>query len=159
MERIEYEIKLLIKPFLNRGEKMVMSLQAVALSVAFSETTNPNYADGLGYSTTTVVVDEERIVVECFSGGREENLQHAYGDSLKLTKTLTAMLLLKAYKRPNASYKTFRNFKTIGIQCIKRTSTLFVLYKNEEKKLVEEERRSAHIYDLMHVFELMLIYR
>jgi hypothetical protein len=65
----------------DRGEKMIMSLQAITLSVAFSEISNPNYADGIGYSTTTGVVDEERIVVECSSGGREENIPHTYGDS------------------------------------------------------------------------------
>ncbi|KAI9341322.1 hypothetical protein BD770DRAFT_330225 [Pilaira anomala] len=144
------------------GEKMIMSLQAVTLSVAFSEISNPNYADGIGYSTTTGVVDEERIVVECSSGGREENIQHTYGDSLKLTKSLTAMLVLKAYKRSNASYKTFCKFKTIGIQCIKRTLTLFILFMDEEKKLVVEEKRSANvpicfdeIFDFMQVFELI----
>ncbi|KAG1441747.1 hypothetical protein G6F56_011350 [Rhizopus delemar] len=105
---------------------------------------------------------EERIVVECSSGGREENIQHTYGDSLKLTKSLTAMLVLKAYKRSNASYKTFCKFKTIGIQCIKRTLTLFILFMDEEKKLVVEEKRSANvpicfdeIFDFMQVFELI----
>lgn len=127
------------------GEKVIMSLQAVNLSVAFSQSSNANYADGLGYSCTTGVMDEERIVIECSSGGREDNIQHTYGDSLKLTKTLTAMLLLKAYKRPNATYKSFRRSKTIEIQCIKRALTLFVLYMDEEKKLVVKERRSATI--------------
>ena len=37
---------------------MIMS-QAVTLSVAFSEISNSNYADGIGYSTTNGVVDEE----------------------------------------------------------------------------------------------------
>ncbi|KAI8095613.1 hypothetical protein BDF21DRAFT_330146 [Thamnidium elegans] len=144
------------------GEKMIMSLQAVNLSVAFSEISNPNYADGIGYSTTTGIVGEERIAIECSSGGREENIQHTYGDSLKLTKSLTTMLVLKAYKRSNASYKTFCKFKTIDIQCIKRTLTLFILFMDEEKKLVVEEKRSANmpicfdeIFDFMQVFELI----
>lgn len=110
------------------GEKVIMSLQAITLSVAFSQSSNANYADGLGYSCTTGVMDEERFVTECFSGGHEENIQHTCSDSLKLTKTLTVMLLPKAYKRPNATYKSFRKFKTIRIQCIKRAPTLFVLY-------------------------------
>ncbi|KAI8378273.1 hypothetical protein EDC96DRAFT_494130, partial [Choanephora cucurbitarum] len=42
---------------------MIRSFQDVTLSVAFSEISNPNYADGIGYPTTTGVVGEERIVV------------------------------------------------------------------------------------------------
>lgn len=110
---------------------MIMS-QAVTLSVAFSEISNSNYADGIGYSTTNGVVDEEWIVVECSSGGHEENIQHTYGDSLRLVKSLIGMLVLKAYKRSNASYKTFCKFKTIEIQCIKRTLTLVILFMDEE---------------------------
>lgn len=53
MQHVEYK-KNAIKHFLlNRGEKMITSRQAVNLSVAFSETSNPNYADRIGYSTTT----------------------------------------------------------------------------------------------------------
>ncbi|KAG1456047.1 hypothetical protein G6F46_000083 [Rhizopus delemar] len=130
--------------FLTGDEKIIMSRQSVTLLVVFSESSSPNYADGIGYSTTAGIVDEERIMVECSSGGREENVEHTYDDSLKLVKSLTAMLVLKAYKRSNANYKTFCKFKIIGIQCIKRMLTLFVLSMNEQKKLVLEEKRSAN---------------
>ncbi|KAI9488091.1 hypothetical protein BDB00DRAFT_849955 [Zychaea mexicana] len=144
------------------GEKKIMSRQAVTLSVALSQTSSPNYADGIGYSTTVDVLDEERIMIECSSGGREENIQHTYGDSLKLVESLTSMLVLKAYRRCNANFETFIKFKTVGIQCVKRTLTLFILSMNEQKKLVVEERRSANvpisfneIFDWMQVFELV----
>lgn len=145
MQHVEYK-KNVIKYFLlNRDEKIIMSRQAVTLSVVFSESSSPNYADGIGYSTTAGVVDEERIMVECSSGGREENIEHIYDDILKLVKSLTAMFVLKAYKRSNVNYKTFCKFKTIGIQCIKRMLTLFVLSMNEQKKLVLEEKRSTNV--------------
>lgn len=62
---------------------MIMSLQVVTLSVPFSRNIkNPNYSDGIGYSTTTGVVDEEQIVAEYSSGDCKENIQHTYGDNL-----------------------------------------------------------------------------
>ncbi|KAI7876626.1 uncharacterized protein EV154DRAFT_486438 [Mucor mucedo] len=157
------------------GEKMIMSLQAVTLSVAFvakvglkrivlqkkkstafSEISNPNYADGIEYLTTTGVVDEERIVVECSSGGHEENIQHTYDDSLRLTKSLTAMLVLKAYKRPNASYKPFCKLKTIGIQCIKRTLTLFIYYSWMKKRSWWLKKREVQMYRFVSMKYLTL---
>ncbi|KAG2209403.1 hypothetical protein INT45_008062 [Circinella minor] len=81
--------------------------EKLTLSIALSASLILSYADGIGYSTTVGVLDEERIMVEWPSGGREENVQHTYGDSLKLLKSLTAILVLKAYKRCHAKYTTF----------------------------------------------------
>lgn len=58
---------------------MVMSLQAVMSSEAFLKTANLK----LGYYTTTGLVYEKRIVIECSSPGREENIQYTYGNGLK----------------------------------------------------------------------------
>ncbi|KAI8364561.1 hypothetical protein BD560DRAFT_491163 [Blakeslea trispora] len=143
---------------------MITSLQAVSLSVALSSSPNLDFADAIGYSMTTGVLDEERIMIKCSSDGSEENLQHTYDNSLKLIKSLTTMLVLKAYRCPYTSFKAFLNFKTIGIQCVKRTLTLFVLYMNEELKLLVEEKSCAtipicfdEVFELMQIFKLELV--
>lgn len=71
-----------------------MSRQAVTLSIMDCEGETSNYAGGIGYATLAGILDDERILVECSSGGREENLQHTYGDSLKVLESLTAPIFL-----------------------------------------------------------------
>ncbi|KAJ8651897.1 hypothetical protein O0I10_012542 [Lichtheimia ornata] len=71
------------------GEKKILSRQAVTLSIMQCEGETPNYADGIGNATRAGILDDERILVECSSGGLEENLQHTYGDSLKILELRT----------------------------------------------------------------------
>ena len=124
--------------------------------------TSPNFADGLGYSTVFGHMDNERVVIEASSGGENENINHTQDDVLKLIKTLTSIVILKAYQLKNARFETFKKYKAISIQVIKRKLTLSVLSMAPSKKFVFNERRSATIpityyerYDWLQVFELL----
>ena len=73
--------------------------------------------------------DNERIVIEASSGGYEENQDHTEDDALKLMKTLTSILVLKAYGIKNVRFEEFTMYKANSVQVMKRELTLSVLYK------------------------------
>ncbi|KAG2223378.1 hypothetical protein INT45_002873 [Circinella minor] len=96
-------------------------------------------ADGLGYSTLIGHMDDEFIVIEASYDGYEE---HTNDDTLK---SLTSIIVLKAYDLKNARFETFTKYKAVSIQVIKRKLRLSVLYLGEDKKFVFEERRSRTV--------------
>ncbi|KAI7848979.1 hypothetical protein BDC45DRAFT_561173 [Circinella umbellata] len=143
-------------------EKNVKSAQIVSSFTADFQRAGRIFADGLGYSTLIGHMDDERIVIEASSGGYEENQEHTEDDALKLLKTLTSIIVLKAYDLKNARFKTFTKFKVISIQVIKRKLTLSVLYMGDDKKFIFEERRSGTIpvtynerYNWLQIFEIL----
>lgn len=139
------------------------SHRAIKLSSSSWTSFSSFSADGIGYATCTGFLDDERAVVEASSGGIQEYIQHTAGDTIKLLESMTCMLALKASKVPNARFSTLQNYKAISIHVIKRTMTLTVLWINENKKFVIEERRTAEIpiqyterYKWLQVMELLV---
>ncbi|CEP14138.1 hypothetical protein [Parasitella parasitica] len=77
------------------------------------------YADGIGYTG-----QDERLSMEASSGCLEEDIDHTFGDSLKLLENLAAILNTCRAKYLNSNKTTFSRLKVFGIQCVKTTVTL-----------------------------------
>ncbi|CAO3659705.1 unnamed protein product [Rhizopus stolonifer] len=104
---------------------------------------------------------DERVVFEASSGGANEDQNHTQGDTVKLIRILSSILVLKAYDLKNARFETFIKYIAISIQAIKRKITLPILLMDKDK-FVFEERCSATIpisyqerYNWLQVFELI----
>ncbi|EPB89869.1 hypothetical protein HMPREF1544_03252 [Mucor circinelloides 1006PhL] len=92
-------------------EKTIRSLQTVLFLAIDIQRATSSFADGLGYSTLTGHMDDERVVFEASSGVANEHQKHTQGDALKLIRILTSVLVLKAYDLKNARFETFAKYK------------------------------------------------